>query len=73
LLLSFVELIRVSHSKEGKIYDSPESRKSIPSFVKTYSLPTDELLDPDLKNYKCFNDFFSRCRNPDTQYTSFHL
>lgn len=49
------------HSKQGKIYDSPESAESISSFVKTYDLKTDELLEPDLTKYKCFNDFFSRC------------
>lgn len=46
--------------QEGKIYDSPESVKSIPSFVKTYSLNLDELLQPDLSAYKNFNEFFSR-------------
>lgn len=34
---------------------------SQPGFVKTYSLPLDELLIPDIQHgYKNFNDFFSR-------------
>jgi len=46
--------------KEGKIYDSPESAKSIPSFVKAYNLQLDELLNPNLSSYKTFNEFFYR-------------
>uniref|UniRef100_A0A0W0EZ36 phosphatidylserine decarboxylase n=1 Tax=Moniliophthora roreri TaxID=221103 RepID=A0A0W0EZ36_MONRR len=46
--------------KQGKIYDSPKSIQSIPSFVATYAIKLDELLEPDLKAYKCFNDFFFR-------------
>ncbi|KAH9941437.1 phosphatidylserine decarboxylase-domain-containing protein [Amylocystis lapponica] len=46
--------------RQGKVYDAPESVQSIPSFIKTYSIPLDELLYPDLKSYKCFNEFFSR-------------
>ncbi|KAF8075020.1 phosphatidylserine decarboxylase-domain-containing protein [Lyophyllum atratum] len=50
--------------RQGRIYDSPESAHSIPSFVRTYGLQTDELLEPDLKAYKCFNDFFTRKLKP---------
>ena len=47
--------------QEGKQFDSPESAKSIESFVKTYSLHLDELLEPDITKYKTFNEFFYRC------------
>ncbi|KAK0203038.1 phosphatidylserine decarboxylase-domain-containing protein [Desarmillaria ectypa] len=53
--------------KQGKIYDSPQSVASIPSFVKTYSLSLKELLEPDIKKYGCFNDFFSRKLKPDAR------
>jgi phosphatidylserine decarboxylase len=50
--------------KEGKIYDSPESAKSIPSFIKAYNLQVDELLNPDISSYKTFNEFFYRKLKP---------
>ncbi|KAG6837363.1 hypothetical protein H0H93_010965 [Arthromyces matolae] len=53
-------LLRDQSVKEGKIYDSPESVKNIPSFVETYEINTAELLQPNIAEYKCFNDFFSR-------------
>ena len=42
------------------MYDSPESVKSIPSFIQTYTISLDELEQPDITKYKCFNDFFYR-------------
>jgi phosphatidylserine decarboxylase len=53
--------------KEGKLYDSPESTKSSPSFIATYSLETSELLEPDITKYKNFNEFFSRKLRPDAR------
>jgi len=53
--------------KQGKSYDSPESIKHIPSFIKTYSIQTDELLEPDINKYKTFNDFFYRKLKPDAR------
>ncbi|KAI1782781.1 phosphatidylserine decarboxylase-domain-containing protein [Ganoderma leucocontextum] len=50
--------------RQGKVYDSPESVKSIPSFIQTYSISLDELEQPDITKYKCFNDFFSRKLRP---------
>jgi phosphatidylserine decarboxylase len=47
--------------KQGRVYDSPESVKSIPSFIKTYSIQTEELRQPDISTYKTFNEFFYRC------------
>ena len=46
--------------QQGRVYDSPESVKSIPSFIQTYSISLDELEQPDITKYKCFNDFFYR-------------
>ncbi|KAI0669632.1 phosphatidylserine decarboxylase-domain-containing protein [Trametes maxima] len=53
--------------RQGKIYDSPESVKSIPSFIQTYSIGTDELEEPDITKYKCFNDFFYRKLKPGSR------
>ncbi|PIL29520.1 hypothetical protein GSI_08328 [Ganoderma sinense ZZ0214-1] len=50
--------------RQGKVYDSPESVKSIPSFIQTYSIALDELEQPDVTKYKCFNDFFYRKLRP---------
>ncbi|KAI0712799.1 phosphatidylserine decarboxylase-domain-containing protein [Cerioporus squamosus] len=50
--------------RQGKVYDSPESVKSIPSFVETYSIGLDELEQPDMTKYKSFNEFFSRKLKP---------
>ncbi|KAF7798967.1 hypothetical protein EIP86_010196 [Pleurotus ostreatoroseus] len=49
---------------QGKIYDSPESVKNIPSFIETYKIQVDELLEPDITKYKTFNDFFYRRLKP---------
>jgi len=53
--------------KQGKAYDSPESVKNIPSFVQTYSIQTDELLEPDVSKYQTFNEFFHRKLKPDAR------
>jgi len=53
-------LLRDQSIKEGKHFDSPASAKSIASFVKTYDLKLDELLEPDISKYKTFNEFFYR-------------
>ncbi|KAM5545233.1 hypothetical protein V8D89_001344 [Ganoderma adspersum] len=50
--------------RQGKVYDSPESVKSIPSFIQTYTISLDELEQPDITKYKCFNDFFYRKLRP---------
>ncbi|KAK7060844.1 hypothetical protein VNI00_000577 [Paramarasmius palmivorus] len=50
--------------KQGKIYDSPKSIQSIPSFIATYAIRLDELLEPNFQAYKCFNDFFFRKLKP---------
>lgn len=50
--------------QQGKNYDSPESVKSIPSFIETYKIQLDELLEPDITKYTSFNDFFHRQLKP---------
>ncbi|KII87243.1 hypothetical protein PLICRDRAFT_55231 [Plicaturopsis crispa FD-325 SS-3] len=54
------QLLRSQSIKQGKIYDDPESVKSIASFAKLYEIQTDDLLVPDLSAYKTFNEFFYR-------------
>ncbi|KAF8159630.1 phosphatidylserine decarboxylase-domain-containing protein [Crassisporium funariophilum] len=61
------ELLEEQSVKQGAIYDSPQSAAAIPSFVQTYSIHTDELLEPDLSKYKTFNEFFSRKVRPDAR------
>ncbi len=46
--------------QQGKNYDAPESVKNIPSFIDTYAIQTDELLEPDITKYNSFNEFFFR-------------
>ena len=50
--------------QQGRIYDSPESVKNIPSFIETYSIALDELLEPDPTKYATMNDFFYRRLKP---------
>lgn len=38
--------------------------KNIPSFIETYGIQLDELVEPDVTKYKCFNDFFYRKLKP---------
>ncbi|KAJ7760510.1 phosphatidylserine decarboxylase-domain-containing protein [Mycena metata] len=64
---SVESLLKEQSIKEGKVYDSPESVKSIPSFIATYSLDTAELLETDITKYKTFNEFFSRKLKPDAR------
>jgi phosphatidylserine decarboxylase len=59
--------LREQSVNQGKIYDAPASVKNIESFVHTYNLQTDELLEPDLTKYKTFNEFFYRKLKPDAR------
>ncbi|KAH7885821.1 phosphatidylserine decarboxylase-domain-containing protein [Phlebopus sp. FC_14] len=54
------DLLREQSTRQGKIYDSHESIKNIPSFIKTYNIQLDELLEPDIHKYNTFNEFFYR-------------
>ncbi|KAJ3034860.1 hypothetical protein HDV00_004592 [Rhizophlyctis rosea] len=38
-----------------------------PEFIKTYNIPLNELLYPDITSYKNFNEFFSRKLKPDAR------
>lgn len=58
------DILREQSLREGKIYDSPESIKNIPSFISTYNLSLDELLYPDVEHYATFNEFFYRKLKP---------
>jgi len=73
------EFLKEQSEREGQIYDSPESRKNIPSFIHTYDINTSELLyPPESPEYKNFNDFFYRklkhgarpVQNPDHEFCS---
>jgi phosphatidylserine decarboxylase len=61
------DLLREQSVREGRIYDSPESVKNIPSFINTYKIALDELLDPDIQHYATFNEFFHRKLKPDAR------
>ncbi|KAH0836334.1 phosphatidylserine decarboxylase-domain-containing protein [Lanmaoa asiatica] len=58
------DLLREQSVREGRIYDSPESVRNIPSFITTYKIALDELLDPDIQHYATFNEFFYRKLKP---------
>ncbi|ORZ09079.1 phosphatidylserine decarboxylase-domain-containing protein [Lobosporangium transversale] len=53
--------------KQGKHFDASESVAQIEHFIKTYKLDLSELLQPDLKQYKSFNEFFYRKLRPDAR------
>ncbi|KAG6332662.1 hypothetical protein ID866_6430, partial [Astraeus odoratus] len=57
-------ILREESIRQGKIYDSPESVKNIPSFIKAYQIQLDELLEPDIHKYGNFNEFFYRKLKP---------
>jgi len=61
------DLLREQSIREGRIYDSPESVKNIPSFIRTYKISLDELLYPDIQHYATFNEFFYRKLKPDAR------
>ncbi|KAF5353075.1 hypothetical protein D9758_008750 [Tetrapyrgos nigripes] len=61
------EILKEQSVKQGKIYDSPESVKSILSFIKTYNIDIEELEEPDISKYGCFNDFFYRKLKSDAR------
>ena len=44
----------------GRAFDDPKSAKHIPSFVKMYQIDLNELLLPDIAQYRTFNEFFYR-------------
>ncbi|KAG8952074.1 hypothetical protein FRC00_006941, partial [Tulasnella sp. 408] len=53
--------------RQGKIYDNPDPAFVIPhieAFIEAYDIKLEELLEPDIKKYKTFNDFFKRSLKP---------
>ncbi|GJJ06069.1 hypothetical protein Clacol_000258 [Clathrus columnatus] len=60
--------------REGEIYDStdpPLVLHQITSFIATYNIRLDELLEPDISKYLSFNSFFSRRLKPDARPPAF--
>lgn len=41
--------------------------RNIPSFIETYGIQLDDLLEPDISKYKCFNEFFYRKLKSDAR------
>ena len=62
-------LFSAESMNQGKHFDAPESVAQIPHFIKTYKLDLSELLQPDITQYKSFNDFFSRKLKPEVRPT----
>ncbi|CAG8463076.1 2119_t:CDS:2 [Scutellospora calospora] len=69
-LSAIKSLFTVESVRQGRYFDSPHSAKNIHSFIKHYKINTDELLEPDIKKYKCFNEFFYRKLKPDARIIS---
>ncbi|CAG8568466.1 11126_t:CDS:2, partial [Racocetra persica] len=61
------QLFAAESKRQGKYFDSPHSVNKIPGFIKHYHIKTDELLEPDISKYKCFNDFFYRKLKPNAR------
>ncbi|KAI8058294.1 phosphatidylserine decarboxylase-domain-containing protein [Syncephalis plumigaleata] len=53
--------------RQGRYFDSPKSVTQIASFIKTYNIPTDELLTPDIASFNTFNEFFYRKLKPNAR------
>ncbi|KAG6335317.1 hypothetical protein ID866_3780 [Astraeus odoratus] len=58
------DFLKEESIRQGEIYDSPESVKNIPSFIETYNIQLGELLEPDIHQYRTFNEFFYRQLKP---------
>ncbi|PCH39320.1 hypothetical protein WOLCODRAFT_110643 [Wolfiporia cocos MD-104 SS10] len=61
-------LLRNMSIKQGLKYDSPESKRDIPSFIAFHNLNVDEILEP-LESFKTFNQFFYRKLKPSARPT----
>ncbi|KAF9429104.1 hypothetical protein BGZ76_001806 [Entomortierella beljakovae] len=60
-------LFSVQSVNQGKHFDAPESVAQINHFIKTFKLDLSELLQPNIKDYKSFNEFFYRRLRPDAR------
>ena len=58
-------LARMS-AKQGRKYDSEDSKKEIPKFVSLHNLDT-SILTKDLDDFKTFNEFFAREIKPESR------
>lgn len=62
------EMLKAQSVKQGLAYDSTiNPLEHIQGFVKTYSIDTSILLNPDLTSYKTFNQFFYRKLRSDAR------
>ncbi|KAH7330711.1 phosphatidylserine decarboxylase-domain-containing protein [Rhizoctonia solani] len=64
------KLLRDQSFRQGQIYDREDPtvvQPHIQSFIETYQIDTSQLLQPDLKKYKTFNEFFARRMKPDAR------
>ncbi|CAO3617775.1 unnamed protein product [Cunninghamella blakesleeana] len=52
--------------RQGRKYDSPQSVREIPAFIKFHQLDLSEVLDP-LDSFKTFNEFFYRKLKPEAR------
>jgi len=57
-----VALLKAQSEKMGREYDRPESASHIGPFIQSFELQESmkEMVQPDSKAYKTFNEFFSR-------------
>ncbi|KAI1315962.1 hypothetical protein EDD11_010601 [Mortierella claussenii] len=60
-------LFSVESVNQGKHFDAPESVAQIDHFIKIYKLDLSELLEPNTKLYRSFNEFFYRKLRPDAR------
>jgi phosphatidylserine decarboxylase len=71
LKISYVEkLFKEQSAKQGALFDSTQGAlEHIQSFVKEYDLEgtLDQLVKPNLTDYKTFNEFFSREIKPEAR------
>jgi len=57
-----LKLLKEQSVKMGKQYDDPKSVDHIEPFIQSFDLQSgiSELVEPDPKKYKTFNEFFAR-------------
>ncbi|KAJ3138423.1 hypothetical protein HDU90_001387 [Geranomyces variabilis] len=51
----------------GKAYNDPASAAHIQGFINDFNIPLDVLEKPDIKDYRTFNEFFSRKMRSDVR------
>ncbi|KAG8937231.1 hypothetical protein FRC03_008251 [Tulasnella sp. 419] len=58
-----MHMYRSSSAPEGRIYDTEDPKlvvETISTFIETYKISLEDVLEPDIKAYKTFNSFFAR-------------